>query len=224
MHTRTHPHTHLSSILTHLVSVRGYERAHACHLNRWHILCLNESISEASGAGAHTDIYSLCIYLWLYIYYNNHHTMCCMFVRWCCIHSSVYTYKVCTLMLHTFKCLHIHGWPKRYRYVYRYTICAACLRADVAYTWTHSRQSGDAAVRPELLKKKKAKQAAMMLRNLSSREGAIHRIVASPFLRCLQVFFPTPSNHLSLFVHELNLFCFIRLRDRGGEGGWKKKI
>jgi len=37
-------------------------------------------------------------------------------------------------------------------------------------------------------KKKQARQAAMMLRNLSSREGAIHRIVASPFLRCLQVF------------------------------------
>jgi hypothetical protein len=32
-------------------------------------------------------------------------------------------------------------------------------------------------------------------------------------------FLSPPSNHLSLFVHELNLFCFIRLRDRGGEGG-----
>ncbi len=192
MHTRTHPHTHLSSILTHLVSVRGYERAHACHLNRWHILCLNESISEASGAGAHTDIYSLCIYLWLYIYYNNHHTMCCMFVRWCCIHSSVYTYKVCTLMLHTFKCLHIHGWPKRYRYVYRYTICAACLRADVAYTWTHSRQSGDAAVRPELLKKKRQSK-----RQWCCGTSALGRVLytgSSPRPSCgvCRFFFPPP--------------------------------
>ena len=101
-----------------------------------------------------------------------------------------------------------------------------CMKHQCVHVYlsrTHSRQSGDAAVRPELLKKKKAKQAAMMLRNLSSREGAIHRIVASPFLRCLQVFFPTPSNHLSLFVHELNLFCFIRLRDSEGRGDEKRK-
>jgi len=35
---------------------------------------------------------------------------------------------------------------------------------------------------------KQARQAAMMLRSLSSREGVIDCIVASPFLRCLQVF------------------------------------
>ena len=99
------------------------------------------------------------------------HNMCCMFARWCLcmcsrvwIHVNVYVF---TCMKH--QCVHVY------------------------LSRTHSRQSGDAAVRPELLKKKKRQSKRQWCCGTSAL-GRVLYTGSSPRPSCgvCRFFFPPP--------------------------------
>ena len=178
-------------------------------------------IAEASGTGApYWYIFAIYIYIYDSIYY----------ICW-----PYYVLKVCALMLHTHKCLHIHG-RKRYRHANTDRLDANTHVPD-AYTGTHyvlhvcalmlhTRQhtrGKDAMMLHDLssLKKKTGEASGndAAKPQLSGGCDTQNRRLALPAVSAGYLFFHSPSNHLYLFVHAPNLLCFIRLRDRGGEGG-----